>query len=230
METKTNTKSQLNEGLKVGAGAVVGAVVGVAGTMAAEPLFAAQASETPEFSSTLEDVEVLTSAEQVEESIEPTPAPQVREVDRVEITVNGSSYNVADVNQDGSVSVDVDVIEYPSDVEVLSEDQALLSATADALIQGEVIMDPSNVEVQIDGTTFLFADINEDGIADLAAVDLNQDGLVSNDEVVDVRSESFYMSDLANIQPDTYTNDLAYNEEVGMPDYVNDADVNEFMA
>ncbi|MFI3279514.1 MAG: hypothetical protein SNG49_02470 [Rikenellaceae bacterium] len=233
MKTKSNSKSQLNEGLQIGAGAVAGVAVGAAGTIAAQPLFAAEASGTSELSSALEDAAAaaaLSEQEQVDEPIE--AATQESGVECVEVIVNGTSYNVADVNGDGSVSVGVNVVEVQSTVaaETLTEDQTLASSAVDVLAQGEVVVDPATVDVQIEGETFHFADINHDGIADLAAVDLNQDGQISNDEVIDVRGEDFNMSDLAAMQPDTYTNDLAYNQEAAMPDYVNDANVNDFMA
>lgn len=44
----------------------------------------------------------------------------------------------------------------------------------------------------------MFADLNHDGVADVAAADVNGDGVIANDEVADVSAEHIVMPDITN--------------------------------
>lgn len=80
--------------------------------------------------------------------------------------------------------------------------------------------------VSVDGQEAVIADLDMDGTADVIAADLNGDGSLDDGEFADVSGQGIAM---ATFQDATGMTDdstlLAQNE-----DYVNDADVNDFMA
>lgn len=57
----------------------------------------------------------------------------------------------------------------------------------------------------------MFADLDHDGEADVAAADINGDGMISNDEVADVRAEHIVMPDATNGA--TYTSQQSSGSE-----------------
>lgn len=78
--------------------------------------------------------------------------------------------------------------------------------------------------VNVNGTVGALIDEDKDGKADVAMIDLNHDGEISDDEVFDASQENIVMPSMQEpIQSDLYaTND--------MPDFVNDADAGTYMA
>ena len=79
--------------------------------------------------------------------------------------------------------------------------------------------------VSVGGQQAVVADVDLDGTADMIVSDLNGDGAISDDEFVDVSGQGIMM---ASFQEAARTDDstmLAQN-----PDYVNDADVTDYMA
>lgn len=83
-------------------------------------------------------------------------------------------------------------------------------------------------DVMINGQEVHFADIGCDGTADLMATDINGDGMISDNEMINIQNEQIQMSDilLADGSPGTDTI-IARHEE---NDYVNDGDVDDYMA
>lgn len=57
----------------------------------------------------------------------------------------------------------------------------------------------------------MFADLDHDGVADVAAADINGDGVIANDEVADVRAEHIVMPDATNGA--TYTSQQSSGSE-----------------
>ncbi len=83
--------------------------------------------------------------------------------------------------------------------------------------------------VNIEGTPVALIDADMDGRADLMASDLNQNGQLENQEVVNIQGENIPMQPLRDVAgvPDDSNNFMAMDDG---PDYVNDANVGEYMA
>lgn len=78
--------------------------------------------------------------------------------------------------------------------------------------------------VTIDGTDVLLADVDMDGIADVILADINNDNIIDDTEIAEVEDYNISMDVFENTV-DNNSDMLAYND-----DYVNDADVTDFMA
>lgn len=77
--------------------------------------------------------------------------------------------------------------------------------------------------VSVDGQAMLVADVDRNGVADLIICDANANGEIEEGECVDISSEGVPM--------DPFMNAAIGNTEVAQEqDYVNDADVNDYMA
>ena len=106
------------------------------------------------------------------------------------------------------------------------------SSEPDLLVLGYETVTGENGEqadlalVSMEGQEMVIADVDMDGEADLVASDLNGDGTLSNDEFMDVSGQGLAM---ATFQDYTMMEDghalMAQNE-----DYINNADVDEYMA
>lgn len=87
--------------------------------------------------------------------------------------------------------------------------------------------DGSSVDVavvNVDGQEIGLYDVNQDGVADLAAQDLNNDQQITPDEVADISEAGISMLPLQ----EEY---LAQNDPSGQePDYINDGNVESYMA
>lgn len=90
--------------------------------------------------------------------------------------------------------------------------------------RGEMI-DGTPVEmavVEMDEQEVMLADLTGDRLADIAAMDVNSDGEITEDEVFDVQSEEIPMEPIADAYEAQEV--LASNT----PDYINDGDVADF--
>ena len=98
------------------------------------------------------------------------------------------------------------------DVEVLSVDKVTFDDGTTGSVAGIVV----------NGTDGVLADINDDGIADVLALDVNADGSIADDEIMEVSDASIQMpTDLLTAYD---TSDSGDN----LPDYMNDADTSAF--
>ncbi len=80
--------------------------------------------------------------------------------------------------------------------------------------------------VAIDGEEFILADVTGDGTFNLAAVDLNGDGYIQDNEVQDISGAGITVNDLGGIDNPVF---YAANMDSGVdPDYTNDADVSDY--
>ena len=89
----------------------------------------------------------------------------------------------------------------------------------------------SNVAVLSDGTNHLaLIDADQDGIADVMVADVNHDGQISDDEVVNIHDQNIAMPS----NPDAFNAGMEdpslMAQNAGCPDYVNNADVDSYMA
>lgn len=80
--------------------------------------------------------------------------------------------------------------------------------------------------VAVDGQPVMVADLNQDGVADLLAVDENQNGMIEENEIHDISEQQLAMQPLQEAAGMDTGNHLAQAD----PDYVNDADVDDYMA
>lgn len=88
------------------------------------------------------------------------------------------------------------------------------------------------VVVSADGQPIAVVDGNRDGIADVMASDLNQNGQLDEGELVDVSGEQIAMQPMreAYLNPDGGNGSEYIASSDTEPDYVNDANVDTFMA
>lgn len=92
-----------------------------------------------------------------------------------------------------------------------------------------VSTDYGNVDVatlDVDGDTAYFVDLDQDGQADVGIMDFNNDGVLTEDELVDMRGSGVVMPYAPAPGPDE---DLFLASNDGT-DYMNDADVDEYLA
>ena len=85
--------------------------------------------------------------------------------------------------------------------------------------------------VSVDGTQAVIVDGDRDGIADAVISDVNGDGTITDNEVFDISDQNLHMQDLqaaAGHGADPGESYVAQN--TGEPDYINDANVDDYMA
>lgn len=81
--------------------------------------------------------------------------------------------------------------------------------------------------VSVDGQPIVFADVDQDGVADVAAADVNGNGQLDPEEFVDISQEGIAMQPFRDEINGQNSGLLAQNDDT---DYINDADVDDFMA
>lgn len=92
--------------------------------------------------------------------------------------------------------------------------------------------------MSIDGETVTLTDVNQNGYADLLATDFNHNGQVEENEVVDITGAHIEMQPLADAAGGSVAqaeqldpNGQQYVDSDGqIPDYINDANVGDYMA
>ena len=124
-----------------------------------------------------------------------------------------SSNNEAEASQDDGI--EVHTVEEPGSA-AAADDQ-------EVEVLGVVHDNDSNTNVAamvVDGHDAIMVDVDNDGVFDVMAVDVNGDGQVSDNEMASVAAATLTVSEVNNMaMGDLYaTND-------GLPDYVNDANV-----
>ena len=78
--------------------------------------------------------------------------------------------------------------------------------------------------IEVEGEQVLLVDVDNDGTMDALIVDENYDNQIDpNNEIYDIQDCNIESQDL--IQMSMQQNDLYYESNDGMPDYMNDADV-----
>ncbi|MCM1377702.1 MAG: hypothetical protein NC097_02625 [Clostridium sp.] len=103
--------------------------------------------------------------------------------------------------------------------------------------------DGSEVDVavlRVDGHAAVIMDANQDGEADFIAVDINDDGIFSDDEQIEITGQGYSMQpylaaapqhdepELPEYDVDADDSMLAETDPQDMPDFINDADVADF--
>lgn len=203
MEKKeSKIKSDVATGMGSGAGASIGVV---AGSVISQSMNAAEAQDASE--------EVV-----VEEVIAPNPPqqpqpssqPQAEEPQPTPTPTPAAPEKPEDPHPtpDGDTpEPEVQVMSYET---VVNEDGSLMDVAV----------------VAVDGQPIMVADIDQDGVADLLAVDENQNGIIEENEIHDISEQQIAMEPLQAAAGISGGNHIVQVE----PDYVNDADVDEYMA
>ena len=86
-------------------------------------------------------------------------------------------------------------------------------------------MDVAVVNAQ--GQAVMIADVDQNGVADIMAADLNYNGQLENGEIVDVSDQNIAMRPLQDAANMNGNNMVA---QTGEPDYINDANVDDYTA
>lgn len=82
--------------------------------------------------------------------------------------------------------------------------------------------------IAVDGQPVIMADVDADGIADIMASDLNLNGKIEENEMIDISNEEIAMQPFQ--QSAIMNNDDVYLASNDASDYVNDANVDAYMA
>lgn len=203
MEDNGNKK---NVDVVSGASAAVGSTIGmVAGTFIDSELHAAEVVPTP-----MPEPEPA-PAPMPEPAPAPMPSSTISEETPVTVTsvqeetvtepVSQSQHN----NSNNNTEIEVMAYETVTDEYGNEMDVALLD---------------------VDGQQVMLFDVDKDGTADVMVADANSDNMIDDNEIVDVVDYNISMDTFEKEMGNDYTNEsLAYND-----DYVNDADVTDFMA
>lgn len=102
-------------------------------------------------------------------------------------------------------------------------DEVYVLGVGSATIEGQEVY---VAQLSIGGEDVVLLDIDKDGTFDYAAADANHDGSVSQDEVIDVSQHHITVVSMQEAaQPDPQV----FAEDLNMPDYTNDADINHFV-
>ena len=127
---------------------------------------------------------------------------------------------IVDVDPD-SQFIETDAVTVDMEVEVEPEIELIAYQT----VEYEDGTIGSAAALNVNGTDGVLLDTTGDGKADIALVDLNHDGEIQDDEVFDASDANIEMSQFQNTptQGDLY----AAND---MPDYINNADADTYMA
>ena len=223
---KENLKSNVATGVSSAAGAAVGVI---AGTMASGEIHAATAEE---------EVTVLGS-EGGEEDIpvidsEPSSAPAQNRADTTtgtvgagtiatggEATTTGGQTTTLGGETGGTVGgPTTQTTQTSGEVQVV----AFHTTTNE---DGS----HSNVAVLSDGTNHLaLIDADQDGIADVMVADVNHDGQICDEEVADIHDQNIVMPSNPDVFNAGMEDPSLMAQNAGCPDYVNNADVDSYMA
>ena len=200
-EKKTSdVKSNVISGMSSTVGAAVGVV---AGSIISSEVNAAEIPVTPEEE---QDVEVVSSQPSntggSTPSHNPTPHPTLEPATEPNPTPEPTPAS------EPRPESEIEVVSYET---VTNEDGSQ--------------MDVAVVNAQ--GQAVMIADVDQNGVADIMASDLNYNGQLDNGEIVDVSDQNIAMQPLQDAANMNGNNMVA---QTGEPDYINDANVDDYIA
>lgn len=220
MEKKEN--SQLKSNVISGISSTVGAAVGVAvGSMATAEV---NAAEMPEVTAEEQEVEVV--------SAEPLGTGGSSSNHGTHHTAQPEPVNQAPVAQETADSE-------PAKPETTQQEQASETVQSEGqqasgnneveVLACETVTgnDGSQMDIAVvsaNGQEIIIGDVNQDGVADVMASDVNGNGQLEGNEIVDISNENISMQPFHDAAND---NMMAQTDDI---DYVNDANVNDYMA
>ena len=205
-EKKTSDmKSNVISGMSSTVGAAVGVVAGsiISSEVNAAEIPAAEIPVTPEEE---QDVEVVSSQPSKTggstPSHNPTPHPTLEPATEPNPTPEPTPAS------EPRPESEIEVVSYET---VTNEDGSQ--------------MDVAVVNAQ--GQAVMIADVDQNGVADIMASDLNYNGQLDNGEIVDVSDQNIAMQPLQDAANMNGNNMVA---QTGEPDYINDANVDDYIA
>ena len=205
-EKKTSdVKSNVISGMSSTVGAAVGVVAGsiISSEVNAAEIPAAEIPVTPEEE---QDVEVVSSQPSntggSTPSHNPTPHPTLEPATEPNPTPEPTPAS------EPRPEPEIEVVSYET---VTNEDGSQ--------------MDVAVVNAQ--GQAVMIADVDQNGLADIMASDLNYNGQLDNGEIVDVSDQNIAMQPLQDAANMNGNNMVA---QTGEPDYINDANVDDYIA
>lgn len=242
METKNinegaeKEQSQTKSGILSGAGAAVGAGVGVAAaTLATQDADAKEAEETPETSA----AEAVVAEPQQQATYTAQSASQHQSTSHQQQSQSAHKAEQHPVHEDSTQEEhpleqqpsqqehkeDNDGDEHP--VEPIDDSEPTVEVVAYETVDNEDGTQSDIAVVAVDGTPVLVADMDKDGTADLMAVDLNENGTIEDEEIIDISESNIAMEPLQQAAEMNNDNMIADGVE---PDYINDANVDDYIA
>ena len=205
-EKKTSdVKSNVISGMSSTVGAAVGVVAGsiISSEVNAAEIPAAEIPVTPEEE---QDVEVVSSQPSKTggstPSHNPTPHPTLEPA-----TEPNPTPEPTPASEPRPVS-EIEVVSYET---VTNEDGSQIDVAV----------------VNAQGQAVMIADVDQNGVADIMASDLNYNGQLDNGEIVDVSDQNIAMQPLQDAANMNGNNMVA---QTGEPDYINDANVDDYIA
>ena len=205
-EKKTSdVKSNVISGMSSTVGAAVGVVAGsiISSEVNAAEIPAAEIPVTPEEE---QDVEVVSSQPSKTggstPSHNPTPNPTPEPA-----TEPNPTPEPTPASEPRPVS-EIEVVSYET---VTNEDGSQIDVAV----------------VNAQGQAVMIADVDQNGVADIMASDLNYNGQLDNGEIVDVSDQNIAMQPLQDAANMNGNNMVA---QTGEPDYINDANVDDYIA
>lgn len=202
IDMKKETNSEVKSDVITGMGSAVGATVGMMAGSAMTTEAQAAEVEQPEVP---EKHEAPIKTEVNDESVVVVNTTPEKPTTEPEKPTSEPDKPTTEPDKP-TVESEVEVLSYET---VVNEDGSLMDVAL----------------LSVDGVQTVVADVDMDGMADVIAVDANNNGQLDDGELVDVSGEGLTMEPLQGaIGVDDQS--LANMEQ----DYVNDADVQEFMA
>ena len=205
-EIKSNVQSDLVTGLSSAVGTAIGVVAG--NTLASE-IYAAERSDDS-FASTTQpvsaDSEHASSASDAEPVLETLAEPPTKPDPASAASDEGPEIIAEATSEEISDAVpDVVVVDYGS---VANDDGSQMDVAV----------------VSIDGRENYLVDVDQDGTADVLMADINGDGRIDEAEMMNVEEEGIAMA--------TFQTEILADQPMlaSKNDYVNDANVDEYMA
>lgn len=200
-EKKTSdVKSNVISGMSSTVGAAVGVV---AGSIISSEVNAAEIPVTPEEE---QDVEVVSS--QPSKTGGSTPSHNPTPHSTTEPATEPNPTPEPTPASESRPEPEIEVVSYET---VTNEDGSQ--------------MDVAVVNAQ--GQAVMIADVDQNGVADIMASDLNYNGQLDNGEIVDVSDQNIAMQPLQDAANMNGNNMVA---QTGEPDYINDANVDDYIA
>ena len=215
---KEKETSDVKSNVISGMSSTVGAAAGVvAGSIISSEVNAAEIPATPEEE---QDVEVVSSQPSGISGSTPSHNPTPHSTPQPAPEPNPTPEPMPDPEPRPEPTPTPDPVPEPtpeSEIEVVSYE----TVTNEDGSQMDVAV------VNAQGQAVMIADVDQNGVADIMAADLNNNGQLDNGEIVDVSDQNIAMQPLQDAANMNGNNMVA---QTGEPDYINDANVDDYIA
>lgn len=211
---KEKKTSDMKSNVISGMSSTVGAAVGVvAGSIISSEVNAAEIPVTPEEE---QDVEVVSSQPSKTGGSTPSHNP----------TSHPTTGPATEPNPTQEPATEPNPTPEPTPVsEPRPESEIEVVSYETVTNEGGSQIDVAVVNAQ--GQAVMIADVDQNGVADIMASDLNYNGQLDNGEIIDVSDQNIAMQPLQDASNMNGNNMVA---QTGEPDYINDANVDDYIA